>query len=59
MLNGFYAKWFEEELPSKNMFVSFMVDQQDITPELEKSGINSMDRKEASSFSQRRGERDD
>ena len=46
MLNGFYVKSFEEELPSKNMFVSFMVDQQDITPELEKRGINSMDRKE-------------
>lgn len=46
MLNGFYAKSFEEELPSKNMFVSFMVDQQDITPELKKRGINSMDRKE-------------
>ena len=46
MLNGFYAKSFEEELPSKNMFVSFMVDQQDITPELEKRGINSMDRKD-------------
>ncbi len=46
MLNGFYAKSFEEELPCKNMFVSFMVDQQDITPELEKRGINSMDRKE-------------
>lgn len=46
MLSGFYAKSFEEELPSKNMFVSFMVDQQDITPELEKRGINSMDRKE-------------
>ena len=46
MLNGFYAKSFEEELPSKNMFVSFMVDQQDITPELEKRGINSMDRTE-------------
>ena len=46
MLNGFYAKSFEEELPSKNMFVSFMVDQQDITSELEKRGINSMDRKE-------------
>ena len=46
MLNGFYAKSFEEELPSKNMFVSFMVDQQVITPELEKRGINSMDRKE-------------
>lgn len=25
MLNGFYAKTYEEELPNENMFVSFMV----------------------------------
>ena len=31
MLNGFYAKTYEEELPNKNMFVSFMIDQNDIT----------------------------
>ena len=31
MLNGFYAKSYEEELPNKDMFVSFMVDQQDVT----------------------------
>ena len=31
MLNGFYAKSFEEELPNEGMFVSFMKDQQDIT----------------------------
>ena len=29
MLNGFYAKSFEEELPNKDMFVSFMVEQKD------------------------------
>ena len=31
MLNGFYAKTFEEELPNKDMFVSFMVEQRDVT----------------------------
>jgi hypothetical protein len=31
MLNGFYAKSFEEELPNEGMFVSFMKDQQDVT----------------------------
>jgi hypothetical protein len=31
MLNGFYAKSFEEELPNENMFVSFMVEQKDVT----------------------------
>ena len=35
MLNGFYAKSYEEELPNEDMFVSFMVDQIDITPRLE------------------------
>ena len=42
MLNGFYAKTFEEELPNKGMFVRFMVEQKDITPMLEQRGINSM-----------------
>ena len=42
MLNGFYAKSFAEELPNKSMFVSFMVEQKDITPELEKRGIKNM-----------------
>jgi hypothetical protein len=32
MLNGFYAKSFDEELPNKDMFVSFMVEQKDVTP---------------------------
>ena len=31
MLNGFYAKSYEEELPNDNMFVSFMISQQDVT----------------------------
>ena len=39
MLDGFVAKSYEEELPNKNMFVSFMVDQRDITPLLDSLGI--------------------
>ena len=35
MLNGFCAKSYEEELPNKNMFVSFMREQKDITEQLE------------------------
>ncbi|MBR4898210.1 MAG: S46 family peptidase [Prevotella sp.] len=45
MLNGFYAKTFEDELPNENMFVSFMVEQKDVTeqvltPEFEKMSIH-------------------
>ena len=43
MLNGFYAKTYEEELPNKNMFVSFMVDQRDVTAELMAQGLDAMD----------------
>ena len=44
MLNGFYAKTFEEELPNENMFVAFMVEQKDVTeqvltPEFEKKSV--------------------
>ena len=44
MLNGFYAKTFEEELPNENMFVAFMVEQKDVTeqvltPEYEKKSV--------------------
>ena len=42
MLNGFYAKCFEEELPNENMFVSFMVEQKDVTDYLDKKGINKI-----------------
>ena len=34
MLNGFYAKTYEEELPNRDMFVSFMKSQQDVTARL-------------------------
>ena len=42
MLNGFYAKTYEEELPNKNMFVSFMVNQEDVTKRLFTLGFNGM-----------------
>src|SRR3712207_2528145 len=48
MLNGFYAKSYEEELPNPDMFVSFMIDQQDITDRVNALGFDYMssDRKE-------------
>ena len=42
MLNGFYAKTYEEELPNENMFVSFMIEQNDITDRIMKQGFNEM-----------------
>lgn len=42
MLNGFYARSYEEELPNKNMFVAFMISQQDITPRLQALGFELM-----------------
>ena len=42
MLNGFYAKTYEEELPNEGMFVSFMIDQRDVTPELMSLGFAAM-----------------
>ena len=44
MLNGFYAKTFADELPNKDMFVSFLVDQQDITDQVMALGIDKMAR---------------
>ena len=44
MLNGFYAKTFEEELPNEDMFVAFMREEIDVTPKLMALGIEDMDR---------------
>ncbi len=41
MLNGFYAKTHADELPNKDMFVSFMINQQDITPRLKALGYDN------------------
>ena len=34
MLNGFVSNSYEEELPNKNLFVSFMVEQQDVSDQI-------------------------
>ena len=43
LLNGFYAKSFEEELPNENLFVSFMIEQKDVTEQIlsEIKGLNA------------------
>ena len=50
MLNGFYAKSFEEELPNEDTFVSFMVEQKDITEELRKKGLYDLPIDKQSAF---------
>lgn len=42
MLNGFYAKTTKDELPNENLFVSFMIEQQDVTPRLQALGIDNL-----------------
>ena len=50
MLNGFYAKSFEEELPNENMFVSFMVEQKDVTDQILTPSFEQMTDFERSEF---------
>ena len=50
MLHGFYAKTFEDELPNKDMFVSFMVEQKDITDTLVAHGFEQMTNEEKDTF---------
>ena len=50
MLNGFVAKSFEDELPNKRLFVSFMIDQRDITGYLDSLGINKLKPSEVAHF---------
>ena len=42
MLHGFYAKTYEEELPNKDMFVAFMVDQKDVTDQVVSKAFEAM-----------------
>lgn len=42
MKDGFYAKSFEEELPNKDMFVSFMIEQKDITGKLRQMNFDGL-----------------
>ena len=50
MLNGFYAKSFEEELPNEDLFVSFMIEQKDVTDELNRLGMDKLKLKEVEHF---------
>ena len=50
MLNGFYAKTLEEELPNKNMFVAFMVEQKDVTDSILTPAFEQMSSRERSEF---------
>ena len=42
MLDGFVAKTQADELPNENMFVSFMVEQKDVTEKILAMGIETM-----------------
>ena len=42
MLNGFISNSYEEELPNPDMFVSFMIEQKDITDQVMKFGFEQM-----------------
>ena len=46
MLNGFYAKTYEEELPNSDMFVSFMKSQQDVTSRLMANGYATVSKRQ-------------
>ena len=50
MLNGFVSNSFEEELPNKDLFVSFMVEQKDITAYLDSLGLNKLAEGERAHF---------
>lgn len=42
MLNGFVANSYEEELPNENMFVSFMIKQDDVTDKIQQLGLDTL-----------------
>ena len=42
LLNGFYAKSYEEELPNEDLFVSFMIEQKDVTEQLTALGLDKL-----------------
>ena len=42
MLNGFISNSYEEELPNPDMFISFMIEQKDITDQVMKLGFEQM-----------------
>ena len=42
MLNGFVSNSYEEELPNEGLFVSFMIEQKDVTAYLDSLGLNTL-----------------
>ena len=50
MLNGFIAKSYAEELPNEDLFVSFMVEQKDVTDSLNSLGLSSLPVEKVSDF---------
>ena len=50
MLNGFVSKSYEEELPNEDLFVSFMVEQKDVTDELNTLGLSKLNGSEVADF---------
>ena len=50
LLNGFYAKSFAEELPNEDLFVSFMIDQKDVTDSLNQLGLSKLPIEKVSAF---------
>ena len=50
MLNGFVSNSYEEELPNKNLFVSFMVEQKDVTSQLDSLGLFALSEKKRGDF---------
>ena len=43
MLNGFVADSLKDELPNENMFVAFVINQQEVTDRLKSMGLDTLD----------------
>ena len=50
MLNGFNAKSYAEELPNEDLFVSFMIEQKDITSDLNAKGLMNLSGRQLAQF---------
>ncbi|WP_033150326.1 S46 family peptidase [Prevotella sp. RM4] len=50
MLNGFVANSYEEELPNEGLFVSFMIEQKDVTAYLDSLGLNNLAQSKRAQF---------
>ncbi len=50
MLNGFVSNSFEEELPNEGLFVSFMIEQKDVTAYLDSLGLNNLPQSKRAQF---------